>query len=354
MNMMNEQLRNQIETSWSDSTMPAQQRELLNLIVQNEPGLKEDLDKEFENDIILNLQYLPDKDMQEVFDRICQQLGLESMAVTKPGKMKRLRLYKWVSAVAAVLVIAAGFYWYSSWQVSPAALAGSGIDNPPETWQNNTAEEQVRRLDDGSTVILSPNSKLTYPRHFDNTKRLITLLGKASFEVAKDSMRPFTVYAGSLATTALGTRFMIDMSVASTQVNLFEGKVVVLDTTANERHEAYLLPGEQLRFDNVHKRLIIDGGQKPAEVVRNGTAVQSGPEVKYNDMEFAQTPIVEVFDALAKRYKVRFEYDREQVSAELVTGKFMADEQLNTVLKILETINGFSFRRKGNTIIVTK
>jgi transmembrane sensor len=354
MNMMNEQLRNKIEASWSETMTPAQQRELLQLLNQEEELLKEELNGEFENDLVLNLQYLPDQEMQEVFGKICEQLGLENLAASGKQKARRVSIVRWIAAAAAVLIIAIGFYWYYPKQHSPAPLAVNDTGSSMETWQNDTNEEQVRLLDDGSRIVLSPGSELRYLKHFDADKRLITLTGKASFEVAKDSTRPFTVYAGNLATTALGTRFLIDMSDSSTQVKLFEGKVVVRDTAQNSLVKVYLLPGEQLNFDNVHRQLINEEVAIPASVAKNTKADPAVPKIKLKDLEFAQTPIIEVFNALAKRYKVRFEYDENQISQELVTGKFMADEQLNTILKILETINGFSFQRKGNTIIVTK
>jgi len=351
---MSEQLRNRIEQSWLASATPEERRELLDMLLQNEQTLKDDSSKEFDNNIALNLQYLPDEEMQEVFGKICEQLGLENMAMVSKGKVKRINVYRWVAAVAAVLIIAAGFYWYNFLQASSAALAISAESNMIDTWQNNTTEEQVRILEDGSRVVLSPESRLRYLRHFNSNKRLITLSGTASFQVAKDSTRPFTVYAGNLATTALGTRFLIDMSNDSTQIKLFEGKVVVRDTAGSSRLEVYLLPGEQLNFDNIHKKLFTDSEEVSIKLSGTGGGAQPSPKIKYKNMEFAQTPIAEVFSALAKRYKVRFEYNEEQISSEFVTGKFMADEQLNSVLKILETINGFSFQRKGDTIIVTK
>ena len=65
---------------------------------------------------------------------------------------------------------------------------------------------------------------------FQNNKREIYLEGEAYFKVAKDKTKPFTVFAGALATTALGTQFRITAkknTPGNITVKLFTGKVAI-------------------------------------------------------------------------------------------------------------------------------
>ncbi|MCX8491919.1 MAG: FecR family protein, partial [Cyclobacteriaceae bacterium] len=62
-------------------------------------------------------------------------------------------------------------------------------------------------LQDGSKVMLQPNSTIQYPQTFTEKSREVYLNGGAFFEVTKDPARLFIVYANKLVTQVLGTSF---------------------------------------------------------------------------------------------------------------------------------------------------
>ncbi len=64
-------------------------------------------------------------------------------------------------------------------------------------------------LADGTKVMLNSGSLLRYQENFPSDKREVFLEGEAFFEVYHDPERPFTVKAGDVSTTALGTSFNI-------------------------------------------------------------------------------------------------------------------------------------------------
>jgi transmembrane sensor len=67
-----------------------------------------------------------------------------------------------------------------------------------------TADMPVVTLEDGSSVQLNASSAIAHD--FDATRRTVRLLrGQAFFEVASDPDRPFSVEAGDVRVTALGT-----------------------------------------------------------------------------------------------------------------------------------------------------
>jgi ferric-dicitrate binding protein FerR (iron transport regulator) len=101
----------------------------------------------------------------------------------------------------------------------------------------NTTSGQAReiKLPDGSTVMLSANSELSYS--FTEAKRFIELKGHARFEVARNENAPFTVNTPSTTITVLGTGFDVD-AYPNSNVKVFvnHGKVKV----ENQSQEAIL------------------------------------------------------------------------------------------------------------------
>lgn len=157
----------------------------------------------------------------------------------------------WVYAlrVAAILFIPFLFTWLflnvfsSEEHIKPLSMV---------TVETPAGVKQTKVLPDGSTVILNARSVLTFPAEFSEDKREIGLTGEAFFDVAKDSLRPFTVYTGDVSTTALGTSFNInyrpERDVA--RVSLATGVVqIVMKNKNGDVKATKLQPGEQLDYD---------------------------------------------------------------------------------------------------------
>ncbi|MEM9880920.1 MAG: FecR domain-containing protein, partial [Pseudomonadota bacterium] len=82
------------------------------------------------------------------------------------------------------------------------------------------------KLSDGSAVTLGARSSIE--TQFFSDKRIVVLsAGTAHFEVAKDAKRPFTVKAGDLEATALGTAFDVQIRGRAFTVAVAEGRVNV-------------------------------------------------------------------------------------------------------------------------------
>jgi transmembrane sensor len=99
-------------------------------------------------------------------------------------------------------------------------------------------------LDDGSVVHLDVRSELSV--RMSGERRDINLVrGRALFDVAHDSARPFVVSAGSARVTALGTHFQVKHESDGVIVTLTEGSVAVADTAMPSWRET-LRPGEEV------------------------------------------------------------------------------------------------------------
>lgn len=88
----------------------------------------------------------------------------------------------------------------------------------------STGERRTIALPDGSTIWLNTRSKVEVS--YSNAKRRIVLNnGEAYFKVAKNSLRPFEVYAGSRMVRAVGTAFSVYRGNNSVNVTVTEGRV---------------------------------------------------------------------------------------------------------------------------------
>jgi len=142
--------------------------------------------------------------------------------------------------------LAAGVGGWSVWQ----ALSG-------ETYQTAVGEQRRVVLADGSVLTLNTDSRL----HVDlrEAERRIRLdKGQAFFAVAKDSARPFRVFAGGDEVRALGTAFDVRRDGSRARVTLEEGSVALFRPSPSRvvgtaerpsRPVAVLQPGEQADLD---------------------------------------------------------------------------------------------------------
>ena len=116
-------------------------------------------------------------------------------------------------------------------------------DANPIVRYGSGATRRAVTLDDGTRVYLDVASIIEV--RFDATRRDVTLVqGRALFDAAHDSTRPFVVTVGTERVTALGTVFQVDREPSEVVVTLAQGAVTV---TSQEAEAVQLAPGEELR-----------------------------------------------------------------------------------------------------------
>jgi len=170
----------------------------------------------------------------EVWDRTCQAYDLLGKAppaheehwkryatarAPSPTAARAVRRRRPLRAAAAVVALAACLALF----ILPGLLVRWNADVATAT-----AELRVIVLDDGSRVHMAPQSAIDIA-FTDRERRLRLLSGQAYFEVQRDAARPFTVKAGDVLTTVLGTRFDVRLEEAGVSVAVREGRVRVAD-----------------------------------------------------------------------------------------------------------------------------
>ena len=132
-------------------------------------------------------------------------------------------------------------------------LVGSGL-----LWFYRTNTHIIRNTDqftksvflpDGTHVDLGPGSKLVYGRKFMEGVRMIRLTGEAYFDVTSDPDHPFTVIAGLAKIKVTGTRFVVNASPVSqeVEVSVKSGNVLFYnsDTMTKNSFRMGLVAGEK-------------------------------------------------------------------------------------------------------------
>jgi len=107
------------------------------------------------------------------------------------------------------------------------------VDNPVNIVLSTKIGESIRHnLPDGSSLWLNSSSKVQI-NYSEDFRRINLLAGEAHFEVAKDTMRPFEVYAEDRLVRAIGTAFTVHKLRGKIEVLVTEGTVelAIVDNT---------------------------------------------------------------------------------------------------------------------------
>lgn len=280
-------------------------------------------------------------------------------------KMDRTKKMKWLkrSAVAASVVgcIALSLFLVKKNKSGTAIITSykkEAKTNLPviDTEYNFTHTQHRVALADGSLISLSPQSFVWFSKPFGNRQRDIHLQGEACFKVAKNKQKPFTVFAGDFATTALGTEFIVKQNNNSIRVQLLHGKVVITKTNSSKKWKnIYLLPGEQM-ICNAE-----DAVAKVSEIKKRETAATNKLIQKNNTQSetadslfFNGTAMQDVLQKLHSYYGVNIQFSLSDVKHISFTGTIGKKDSVESILNILTQMNGLTLEKSGETFIISK
>lgn len=252
-----------------------------------------------------------------------------------------------IAAAVVLLTIGAGTLYYL---LQPTARPASPMVNriiyrpaiKEKLFVNNNTEPVTDTLDDGTMVKLYKNSVLACLQPFDSAKRDLRLQGEAVFYVAKDTKRPFTVFADGFSTTALGTVFRVSAYTSGpSSIKLLSGKVVVRNLQSAAA-PVYLQPGDECLFSKTDHRLHFHGAQmaKPAasvEIKVNGDTRETEEEIS-----FSNTPLQDVFVHINKAYHTNIQFDSTQAKGRTFTGSFLKQQPVEEVLATIAQLNNLT------------
>jgi transmembrane sensor len=259
--------------------------------------------------------------------------------------------WKWVGIAASVsLFIMTGlfFRFQSSQQLIPTieAISMSGQLAEAQLIQNtDTKMVKPIRLDDGSLVVLQPNSSIQILNSLKSNQREVKLTGEAFFEITRDEKRPFLVYTQGLVTKVLGTSFNIKARQEDNTivVDVKTGKVAVfLENNTANKTKFFLTPNQQVIYNRDSDRIVQRLQENPQVIIT---------EEEINEMKFDEAPVSQIFEAIEKAYGIDLVYDSETfIKCQLTTR--LSNEGLYERLQIICKALGTTYETVGTQVYI--
>lgn len=167
-------------------------------------------------------------------------------------------------------------------------------------------------LGDGTKVTLSPGAIFKYPKAFEKNARKVSLVqGRAFFDVSKELTKPFTVTSNRLATTVLGTSFVVQnyQEYDFEKVSLYTGKVKIEEAGTNKG--AFVLwPGQEFEKSKLNEQGLLRAFSTTKDPLLHGK------------LAFDQDRLDIALYHIANYYQVKLQFKAKELQKEVLTGKF--------------------------------
>lgn len=194
---------------------------------------------------------------------------------------------------------------------------------------------------DGTSVYLGPDSRLSYPGKFGIWERKVRFSGEAYFDVAKGKDWPFVVEVGDTRIKVLGTSFNLMAYKDSPEIKIRLDEGVIKFQPAQGGKEFLLSPGESVSFGKDNGVVRIDREDDESCWV----------DWKNNEIVFKDAPLENLLDVLSRKFNVTFVIDDDKIREFCYTIR-LDDKPLKTILDNLENITPVRFMAREDSIHV--
>jgi transmembrane sensor len=287
----------------------------------------------------------------EINNEISDILAHINDEAQEPVKAARSGLL-WLKIAASITIVAlAGLYaWNNLGDGIIQTPQASTMDDYMMEHVNKSEKPLLINLPDQSSVLLSQNSVIRYPREFKGDTRNVELEGNAFFEVTKNPNKPFYVEAGHIVAKVLGTSFEINASPADSEVRVIvrSGRVSIFSNTGDNKIELEQQPSVVLTKDD---QLIYDNEAGQIQHTRLNTSSLGDLQVPDTHMKFKGTPVATVFSELTRVYGVKINYEDAKVNGCSVTASF-TDEPFALKLDLICRSIGVEYEVANNWVTI--
>lgn len=269
--------------------------------------------------------------------RMSANIASRTEASKTPAKVLTSSYWKYATGIAAaVALLIVSFYFWKTPDTNQIALKSVTVP------YGQTAK---MTMPDGSQIWLNAGSHLSYPTHFSDTLREITLLeGEAFFDIKHENKRPFIVHARKLDIHVLGTSFDVKAykEDENVKVTVKTGKVGVTQRDKPNEPAVMLLPKEQMTLHVKKQSVQVGELRKPAV---GGW--------KDDKLVFEDEPLSEIFKVLERKFKHHISVDSPEIKNEKIS--ITIDNQpLNDILKVISFSKGFRFSQPNDSTTVIR
>ena len=291
--------------------------------------LKADNGKSFKKYLTDDLNSSPDKIEEkistELWDRISSSL-IHGQARKPIQKITYIYRSLYAAATLGFLIFILNFYFNKPMQNNDLLVR---INNSQDTISNIT-------LPDGSNVRLHPSSEISFMSN--KNSRSLKLVGKATFDVVKNTYKPFEVLTRYSNTKVLGTVFTIDTKSDSLEsVYLHEGKIEYL--YRNQQDSLILLTlqsGGQVSY-NKFKNIVSSTVHKPNVVYDKNASI----------IELNMADIRDVAEIIKVWYGVDLKINTK-IDDKIVHRINIKEMNLDEVINDINLISNYKIEKYGN------
>jgi transmembrane sensor len=289
----------------------------------------------------------------QIWANIQSTVTNEPVPAAKPRQLNRSVLWYWAAA-ASICLVAGWWVWQRQPTVGPVSYGQLVAQSaaPLRETVNRTTQAIPVALPDGTTVMLEPGSRLSYPATFEQVAhREVFLSGEAFFDVVKNPRQPFIVRAKWFTATVLGTSFMVRASENETRsfVQVRTGKVAV--STAPSMNGLTETPTPKAVILTPNQQLTLDQSGEAATPLLTETPVASQAVTDALPLVFEDAPLSTVFARLEKLHQVEIRFD-EVALKDCRLSASLADEPLFVKLRLICKTLGGSYQVIDNQIVV--
>jgi ferric-dicitrate binding protein FerR (iron transport regulator) len=265
---------------------------------------------------------LPDNFVQEGWDKLREEIHSTRQARQSVHSFRKRNRFVRLRYVAAV---------FTGILIASAAWIGFRLHNDRVEKDvsvrhvvfNHNGVQSVQ-LPDNSEVWLNEDTELRYPGQFEK-ERVVSLKGKAFFDIRKEIGQPFVVQMGNAEVIVAGTEFFVEYtSEENILVALLSGKVQVNYTDENGvQISSSLIPGQQADINRLNGKILISEVDTCYyRIWKDGT------------YRFTDEPLDVIVGLLSKRYNLDI-----QVSSFLqkkrFTGRITPKDDISDVMNMI-------------------
>ncbi len=238
-----------------------------------------------------------------IWDRIENSIDEEKQVeISKTRSFyKTLYTHRVAASITILLSIFVAYVLFQKY----TANSGHEVISKNLNYENNLDQPMTVLLEDGSSVILYKNSRLSIATDFNLTNRRVSLIGKGYFEIKRDEERPFHVETKNIITKVLGTSFVVkayDYTQALVAVNT--GVVSVSKNISNSTGDAVIIKQHEMAAYNTSTKVI--------ERISEKDDLDEAFSIN-KDFDVRDKPLEEVFNMISKQYGIEIKYSIESI-----------------------------------------
>ncbi len=304
---------------------------------------------------------LSEREWKSLENRLWAALKQKAMGKATPDEAKVVPLWQRsvfkLSIAASVCLLAVfgyGIYKLSQSEGLPVGEILSKTESGLKVVRNTTVEDLAVALEDGSKVLLKPESELRFTEPFADSERTVSLDGEAFFEVSENPDRPFLVNTGEITTKVLGTSFsvrarpddsIVEVAVKTGKVSVYERTPEKSVSSSKKGNGVVIGPNHQVVFTKNEKLFLTGLVDDPEPVPKQASEVK--PTLDFDDV-----PLREVLGRLETTYNIDIETDKHTLGECPLTAR-LSGKGLYAQLEIICAVIQGTYEVKGTTILIS-